>query len=249
MPREPASLSAGSGASVQQSPEPTGPRGLMSRLRAWREERQQAAAQEAYTEALADWQSELNDLKELLEVAWQYRGGSQADIAQTGVLLETDETPYMVLKGAMLIEVRRDRGHYEGGTQGFSVRLSKGVTYRVAGHKGAYVPGEEEPFKIDEGMVVITNRRVIFQGPSQTREWDFDKLIGMQHDDERPWTAIHVRNRQKVSGVGYGDRLTPHVRLRLDLAVADYQGRPEIVAERLRHQVEQHIAAKPALGT
>jgi hypothetical protein len=32
---------------------------------------------------------------------------------------------------------------------------------------------------IDEGVGVITDRRVVFQGARQTREWVFPKLIGV----------------------------------------------------------------------
>ena len=40
--------------------------------------------------------------------------------------------------------------------------------------------GAPTPTAIDTGTVFITNKRVVFEGPRQTRECDFAKLIGVQ---------------------------------------------------------------------
>jgi hypothetical protein len=60
---------------------------------------------------------------------------------------------------------------------------------------GHFVLGKEAPTPVDTGVATITNQRIVFQGPLQTREWDYAKLLGYQHFDSPPWTAIQVSNR------------------------------------------------------
>jgi hypothetical protein len=103
---------------------------------------------------------------------------------------------------------------------------------------------------IDEGVGVIRDRRVVFEGAKQTREWVFPKLIGVQHD--AGLTMLHVSNRQKVSGLVYGDAVHDDVEFRLDLAVARFNGEVDQIVAALKAQVrelEEHRPTPPGVAT
>jgi hypothetical protein len=150
----------------------------------------------------------------------------------------------------------RDRGTYQGGSQGVSFRVAKGVSYRVGGHRGTFTPGDEELKIVDEGTAVVTNQRAVFQGAGKTREWLFTKLIGVDHDPESGISMLHVSNRQKASGLGYGEDLADDVQLRMDVALAHFReeieglqvARKERVAELERSAPLAPAPARPDLA-
>jgi len=80
---------------------------------------------------------------------------------------------------------------------------------------------------------------------AQGREWLYVKVIGFDHDDHLPWTAIPVGNRQKVSGFGYPTEQSTDVRFRLELALASYSGTREQFAASIDAQVTEAVAAEP----
>jgi hypothetical protein len=95
--------------------------------------------------------------------------------------------------------------------------------------------------------VTITDRRVVFQGPKQTREWDFSKLVGYEHFDHPAWTAIQVSNRQKTSGVLYGDEHAELAQFRIELALKHYQGGVDAFVTELTNEIAQHQTTRPTL--
>lgn len=220
-------------------------------LREWRRKRTEARAQEAYERDLAAWQEELNDARTFLEVAQEFEGFTKHDSPQEiPIVLKRDERVFLILAGAGLVEPRRQRGHYQGGSRGVSVRVAKGVTYRVGAHRGTFVQGDEVPTLIDEGVGVITNQRAVFQGSKQTREWAFAKLIGVQHD--AGLTMLHVSNRQKASGLAYGEAVQDDVEFRLDLAVAHFNDAVDQMISALKsgvQELEERRPTPPALAT
>jgi hypothetical protein len=144
-----------------------------------------------------------------------------------------------------LVETRRGAGHYVGGYSGFSFRVAKGVRYHVGGTRGQYQAGAEQPTVIDTGTATITDQRVVFQGAKQTREWAFTKLLGYQHFDAPPWTAIQVSNRQKTSGVLCDGDTAENFQFRLALALAHYRGEGPTFVGQLEGQVRDHEASRP----
>jgi hypothetical protein len=150
------------------------------------------------------------------------------------------------LTGAGLVESRRGQSHYIGGYSGFSFRIAKGVRYHVGGTRGHYEPGAEAPTVIDTGTATITDQRVVFQGAKQTREWSFAKLLGYQHFDAPPWTAIEVANRQETSGILCDDKKAELFQFRLALALAHSQGQVDEFVAQLEAQRNAHHAAQPA---
>ena len=165
--------------------------------------------------------------------------------AETRLVLHKGERAIYSLDDVGLVESRRGPGHWQGASQGISVRVpgTKSMRYRVGQTKGTLVAGEEAPTVIDQGAITVTTIRAVFVGSKQTREWAWAKLVSVEHDDPG-WLAIAVSNRQKVSGVTYP---TAETRLPLALAVdlsvaASNDTAAEYVTD-LERQRAEHVAA------
>jgi hypothetical protein len=197
---------------------------------------------------LAEWQADDDGLGEVVELARHFRGVTAGEIAGgSPVALKPGERIYFVLKGAALIEPRSAGGHWEGRTQGVSFRVpgTKSMRYRVGANKGHYVRDGERPTPIDEGTAVVTDKRLVFAGAQQAREWLWAKTIGLQHQDDAPWTAVPVGNRPKVSGIGYDDAHGPEIRFRLDLALAVATGTADAFVAELEADRADHARHRP----
>jgi len=202
-------------------------------------------AEDHYHAAFSAWQETDAHLQSILEVAQNFNGQSADDNAQLTLVLKRSEHAFFTLAGAGLVEPRRGPGHWVGGYSGFSFRVAKGVLYHIGGTRGTHVQGQEAPVVIDTGTATITDQRVVFQGVKQTREWSFVKLLGSQHFDSPPWTAIQVSNRQKTSGILCDAATAENFQFRLTLALAHYnETTPHLVAQ-LQSQLQQHQATKP----
>jgi hypothetical protein len=193
-----------------------------------------------HEEALAHWQAGRDGFAELLQLAETFNG-----LPTNEIVLGPGEALFFKVTGAALLDAR-STGHWEGASSGFSVPVGGGVRYRVGATRGHYVQGEPVLAAIDHGTVYVTNRRVVFTGPKQTREVAFAKLVGFQNDDEAGSTTFSVSNRQKPVTVHYGAGLSAHFGFRLDLALAHYRGTTEAFVAQLRAQLAKLDAARPA---
>lgn len=220
--------------------------GFLENRRRRKAERLAQGAAAAQQRAVAAWEAERTELDDQLSTARTFKGATSAEAPEISVALKKGERAVAVLGGCALIESRRAPGHYAGGYSGFSFKIAKGVRYHTGGSRGTYVPGDEQPTAMDVGTVTVTNQRVVFQGSKQAREWSYSKLIGIQHDPQRPWTAIQVSNRQKVSGFFYDDEHTAEVRFRLALGVALFNDATDELAASLERELREHGAARPA---
>ncbi len=197
---------------------------------------------------VAEWQAEDDHLAELVELGRSFRGVTASEIeGGAPVALKPDERVYFVLNGAALIEPRSAGGHWEGRTQGVSIRVpgTKSMRYRVGANKGRFVRDGEQPTPIDTGIAVITDRRLVFAGAKQAREWMWAKTIGLQHQENAPWTAVPVSNRQKVSGIAYDDAHAGEIRFRLDLALAVATDATDGLVAGLETDRAEHASHRP----
>jgi hypothetical protein len=195
---------------------------LMAKQEERRREVEQARVAKEYEVDRADWQKALESARSDLAVA--EASPEDFDAGDAPILLKKGEFPILVITGIGLVEMGREADSYQGGSQGVSLRVMKGVSYRVGGHKGTFVAGPEVLKMVDEGTAVVTNQRVAFQGAGKTREWLFTKLIGVDHDPQRGMSMLHVSNRQKASGLAYGEEISDAFRLRMDVALAHHTG-------------------------
>lgn len=147
---------------------------------------------------------------------------------------------------AKLLEYRSGGSSYQGGSQGVSIRIAKGLSYRVGSNRGQLVRNPEQLQVIDNGDATFTNQRVVFGGQSQTREWVFDKLVDFNAGDNGTQVMISVSNRQKVSGLHAqsGERVQPGVLL--EVAVAYANGGKKAAVEVAKNYLEQYRALEPA---
>ncbi|NNN22699.1 MAG: hypothetical protein HKL80_11950, partial [Acidimicrobiales bacterium] len=200
--------------------------------------------EKVYETQLAAWQRETYELEELIEKA---RANQPLDPSSvdTSMVAKRGEHIYFVLKYTDLVEVRQQRGHYQGGYTGFSFHVAKNVNYRVGGMRGHYVPGPELPTEIDSGSLAITDKRIVFQGSSTTKEWNFDKLIGYEHEAGAPLTWIHVSNRQKTSGIKYAPVLITTVHFEIARAVAIHGNDLAGFIDHLEKELTQQMQEKP----
>jgi hypothetical protein len=78
-----------------------------------------------------------------------------------------------------LAEEKVLRRRFEGGYQGVSFRVMKGVSYRVGGFRGHSV-SETGIVATSNGNLIITSKRVIFQGDKKSFAVKLDKILDMQ---------------------------------------------------------------------
>lgn len=92
-----------------------------------------------------------------------------------GLVLRRGEAPHWVEPGELL-EERVINRRYEGGSSGFSIRIAKGVSYRVGGHRGRIVT-ETGLVPVSRGELVLTNRRIVFKGDQKSVAAEWTKVI------------------------------------------------------------------------
>lgn len=96
-------------------------------------------------------------------------------LRESPILLKHGELPHFVTDADLLEERVVDRG-YVGGSQGVSIRIMRGVSYRIGGHRGHLV-SKTDIIKVDHGKVVITNKRVAFAGLRASFSVPYGKIL------------------------------------------------------------------------
>ena len=141
-----------------------------------------------------------------------------------GLRLKKGERHLMDVNGVSMVEPRRAPAKYEGGHSGVSIRVAKGVHWRVGQSKARRVPQGDIMKIIDTGTLHITNQRAVFTGSMQNREWRWDKLHNHFHDMDKFYSIIHVSSRQKGSGFAHVDdeRETAIICFSIDIGIASY---------------------------
>jgi hypothetical protein len=157
-------------------------------------------ANTVYQTELLEWERENQVLTQALDIFTAASSGSQPDdqslVQKKGELvLWTGNAVYSV--------AGRTPSTFSGGSQGFSIPLVAGIRYRVGSFKGQTIPGVEMQMDKDQGMVKLTNQRLIFAGPIATTEWAFAKLLSSFSNPARTEFIFGVSNRQKSSGLRF----------------------------------------------
>ena len=96
-----------------------------------------------------------------------------------------------------------------GGPHGVSVRIAKGVTYRVGQLRAHSVVVGSHLEAQDYGDLVVTDRRAIFMGAKKTLEFRRDRLVGLaQYTDG---LRLSVSNRQTASLFRFAQGSSPNI--------------------------------------
>lgn len=120
---------------------------------------------------IAKSKKELARLRLLTEI----QNGNPPSTSVPNVILQKSETAYWS-EPASILEERVVKRRYEGGSQGFSFRIAKGVSYRVGGHRG-HIVTDTAVLPVSSGELIITNKRVIFRGDTKSFNLRLDKLL------------------------------------------------------------------------
>lgn len=94
------------------------------------------------------------------------------------VNLQKDEQVVWAFSGSQYLE-DKTRRQFVGGSQGVSVRVMKGVYYRVGSFKGQSVEHTER-VHIDTGWVVITNKNIYFAGSKKSVRLPYAKIVSFE---------------------------------------------------------------------
>jgi hypothetical protein len=99
-----------------------------------------------------------------------------------GMILKPGEFAYWSEPGAMA-EVKVVRRSYQGGSRGVSIRVMKGVSFRVGAHRGQSV-NETDLVHVSEGNLIITNKRFYFAGNRKTFSVKISDLDRIEFADD-----------------------------------------------------------------
>lgn len=70
----------------------------------------------------------------------------------------------------------KTRRQYVGGSQGVSIRIAKGIYYRVGSFKGHPVETVERVY-MGKGILAVTNKHIYFNSPARTFRVRLDKIV------------------------------------------------------------------------
>lgn len=108
---------------------------------------------------------------------YDIQNGLLPPILVTNIILTKGEIAYWAEPAALFEEKVVGRS-YQGGSSGVSFRVMKGVSFRVGAHRGQMV-SQTAHVPVSNGLLVITNRRIIFQGDNKSFATKLDKLIDL----------------------------------------------------------------------
>lgn len=108
-----------------------------------------------------------------------------------GVVLKKGEFPILSLDNVMLKEPRSVRVTH-GGYGGPRIRVAKGVSFGL-GAFGAKSESHEEIRVIDQGNLLLTNKRLIFSGGKRSTNIQISKILSIDPFDD----GIAVRREKK----------------------------------------------------
>lgn len=163
--------------------------------------KQTELAEQKYQSDFADWEANRALVHKML-AALEGLENAQ-DAVPSNAIMKKGE--YAFWSGqAWLHESHREAGTYVGKSSGISIPIGKtGLRYRAGAMKGTFVPGNEVQATIDQGTVIMTTARIIFNGNLKTQEWAFAKWTGADTDEFETTYLFHVSNRQKASGISF----------------------------------------------
>jgi hypothetical protein len=113
-----------------------------------------------------------------LRLIAEIQSGNLPMVQVRNVVLQKGETAHWTEPGEIL-EDRVVRRTYEGGSRGVSLRICKGVWYRVGGHRGELI-AERAVVPVSKGDFIITNKRAIFCGNARSFNTRLDKILPVE---------------------------------------------------------------------
>ena len=201
-------------------------------------------AKAVYELELYEWNQENQVLNQALEIFTNASAGSEpADHS-----LAQKKGELVLWNGSGIYhEAGRTASKYVGGSQGVSIPLVAGIRYRVGSFKGQVVPGEEMQIDKDQGMVKLTNQRLIFSGPIATSEWVFSKLLSSFSNPDRTDFIFGVSNRKKSSGIKFSPEDGYAFAHLFALALYSYENGIPATIKEIKSELKKGESDKPKL--
>jgi hypothetical protein len=214
-----------------------------ARRAATKQQQAMASAASAYQQALADWQERRDGTAALIESAT-----AEGSVPE-GLVLHRGELCFGTLTNCSLIEERRGQGHFVAGSAGISIPIGSlgghPIRYRVGSTRGHYEQAAPVPTAVATGTLYFTDQRLVFLSPTQTRECRFDKVLGIDRDDEHGQLTISVSNRVHPTVLAYGPTAASWVEFRVALAMAHWRGDADQLIAQLNEQLVKLDESKP----
>jgi hypothetical protein len=111
---------------------------------------------------------------------WGVQNGVLPEAATSPIALQGGEVLHASVPGFLVEEQVVSRG-YKGGSQGVSVRIAKGVTYRVGANRGRLV-SEKGMVRVATGSLCVTSKRLVFAGNTKSFALDWRKVVNVELD-------------------------------------------------------------------
>jgi hypothetical protein len=194
--------------------------------------------------ALFEWDRENQILTQALDIFIEASSGSEPEDHS----LAQKKGELVLWTGYGIYQVAgRTPSTFSGGSQGVSIPIVAGIRYKVGSFKGRTIPGVEMQMDKDQGMVKLTNQRLIFAGPIATTEWAFAKLLSTFSNPERTDFILGVSNRQKSSGLRFSPEDGYAFSHLFALALYSYENGIPATIDAIKNELKEGTADKPQL--
>lgn len=122
-------------------------------------------------------------------------------VIKSSIFLEKDENAFL----EELTELKETRAirKYSGGMRGVGFRVAKGV-YIGAGGRSGTSESHQEWRTIDRGNLIITNKRLVFNGNKENRTVPLKKIISVDVTLDLIEVAVEARNKTMIFSVKNG---------------------------------------------
>ena len=201
-------------------------------------------ANAVYQTELLEWERENQVLTQALDIFTAASSGSQPDdqslVQKKGELVLWTGTAIYHVAG-------RTPSRYSGSSTGFSIPIAAGIRFRVGSMQGRMIPGEEMQMDKDQGMVKLTNQRLIFAGPNNAAEWQFAKFLSAGTNQARNDFIFAVSNRKKTSGLRFSNEDGIAFSRLLALALYSYENGIPATIKEIKSAIKEIESQKPKL--
>lgn len=207
----------------------------------WRRRRRKKAEEEAAKLTPEKLRAEISQLQEALEF-FENHESQHNEAEPSGIVAQRDEHIIADVSEVGLVESRRGPTQFKGGSTGVSFRLTKRISVRQSGMKGRAIQGEESPTLIDTGRFIVSDKRAVFVGVKQSREFEWQKLLAYTTqtlDKKSAILFLPVSNRQKTSGIAADTTSIEQIHQRVSFGVAVATGRKDDFLESLRREIRE----------
>ncbi|MDD4062764.1 MAG: hypothetical protein PHV25_03305 [Candidatus Pacebacteria bacterium] len=144
--------------------------------------RNQEIKEQKRIQRVVDAENYINKVKE----------GKSLPVIIPSISLEKNEEAFLE-EETKLIETRAIRKH-TGGMKGIGFRVAKGV-YLGSGSRSGTSESHQEWRTIDSGSLIITNKRIVFNGSKENRNIPIKKIISISSTHDHIEVAVEARSK------------------------------------------------------